>query len=63
MFNSDYVQFQKLIDTHKARLLAKLDEIKGVSPLTLECVKSQFFFMLKDLDQIIKQGKINDNAK
>jgi len=63
MIPSDVQLFQKLIDTHKARLLAKLDEIKNVSPLTIECVKSQFFFMLKDFDQIVRQGNFNEQPK
>ena len=61
--HSDNVELQKLIDVHKARLLTKLEDIKSCTPLIMEIVKSQFFYMTQDFDKFIVKGKSHDNTK
>lgn len=63
MANSDFLELQKLIDIHKARLLTKLEDIKSCTPLILEVVKSQFFYMTQDFDKFIVKGQTHDNTK
>jgi len=63
MIKSDYDTFIKTVETHKARLLTNLEAIKDTTPFQLDTVKTQFYYMLRDLDKNIRMGSTNETTK
>lgn len=63
MIQSDYSKIISLIEKHKAKLLTNLNDIKSITPFQIDVVRTQFFYMLKDLDKYVLKGVSNDQKE